>query len=488
MAKKNILFIDPPGAYAKIVNTGLGYIASSLNKHSDCNFKVIDLNNVRKNRDKVMTDAFSGCEVDAVGVSLNVGSMHAMPALLSKIKNYFPGSKVFIGGPHVTLHYKKLLMDFAQFVDFAVVRETERTISKIIDNIHDKEALSDIPGVVLKEGLDKNIFGETIDDIDTIDFPSYECFESVKRNNCSMEYYPIITSRGCPYSCIFCAGPKISGKKWRFRNPESVVDEIEFALKRYKTRNLEIFDDNFLLDKKRAVNIMEMILKRNIKMRLRFGNGVRADKLDEENVKLMKAAGLYEVGMGIESADPDIFRNIKKGEGFEAIEKAIGLLKKYDIHMGGSFIIGLPGATLAKDINSIKFANRMGFSWRYTAWCYFTPYPSTEAYDMIRKEVDEETIEKSHRRGHFTANFIETKDYPLEERIIVRSIAAKIPPVHPGYSKRKLLKLFLKTEATILKNRDKNLSFLKFNFLMLERMFYFMKLWVTNKVNPEAYL
>jgi len=485
---KNILFIDPPGAYAKIVNTGLGYIAASLKKHSDCNFKIIDLNNFRKNRDRILKDAFSGCRVDAVGISVNVGSMHAIPALLSKIKDYFPDSKVFIGGPHISLHYKRLLKDFVQFIDFAVIRETERTISKIIDNIYDRKALSDIPGVVSREEPDRDIYGETIDDINAVSFPSYECFESVKRNNCSMEYYPIITSRGCPYSCIFCAGPKISGKKWRFRNPESVVDEIESALKKYKTRNLEIFDDNFLLDKRRVVEIMEMILKRNIKMRFRFGNGVRADKLDEENVKLMKKAGLYEVGMGIESADPDIFRSIKKGENFEVIEKAIGLLKKYDIHVGGSFIIGLPGSTMEKDVRSIKFANRMGFSWRYTAWCYFTPYPSTEAYDMIRKELDEEIIEKSHRRGHFTANFIETKDYPLEERIIVRSIAAKIPPVHPEYNKLKLLKLFLKTEATILKYRDKNLGFLKFNFLMIERMVHFIKLWVTNRVNPEAYL
>ena len=164
------------------------------------------------------------------------------------------------------------------------------------------------------------------------------------------------------------------------------------------------------------------------------------------------------------------------------------LLRKYNINVGGSFIIGLPGATLEKDIKSVKFANRMGFSWRHTAWCYFTPYPSTEAYDIIKKDVCEDLIERSHRRGHFTANFIETKEYPLEERIIVRSIGAKIPPVHPDYGKWALLILFLKIEATVLKYRDKDLSFFKFNALLLERIIIFLKLWLTKKISKEAYL
>jgi radical SAM superfamily enzyme YgiQ (UPF0313 family) len=484
---RNILFIDPPGAYSKIVNTGLGYIAASLKKNSNCNFKVVDLNNFGSRWGEIIEKAFDPKELDGIGISLNVGSMHAIPKVLQKVKEVYPYSKIFIGGSHVTLHCRRLLRDFSELVDFAVTCETERTISKIIDNIHEPKALSFIPGVTLNNGSVDCVAGERIDNIDAIDFPTYEYFESVKQNNCSMEYYPIMTSRGCPYSCTFCAGPKISGKKWRFRSPENVVDEIEMALKKYKTRNLEIFDDNFLLDKERVMKIMELILRRNIKMRLRFGNGVRADKLDEDNVSIMKRAGLYEVGMGIESADPEIFQSIKKGESFDKIVKAIKLLRKYKVHLGGSFIIGLPGANMEKDIKSIKFANSMGFNWRYTAWCYFTPYPSTEAYDMIRKEVDEELIEKSHRRGHFTANFIETKDYSLEERIIVRSIGAKIPPVHSEFSKWKLIEMFFKMEVTIFKYRDNNLSFIKFHFDMLERILDFLKALITGKVHKKAY-
>ncbi len=485
--KRNILFVDPPGAYSKIVNTGLGYIATSLKKKKDCNFKILDLNSFGNNGDSVLRKAFDPLKLDAIGISLNVGSMHSISALLRKIKDYYPCSTIFIGGSHVYVHYKKLLKEFAQFVDFAVIGETENTIADIVEYVKDKNKLSTIQGVVINEDIKEEIRGDRIGDINVIDFPAYEYFESVKQNNGAMEFYPIMTSRGCPYSCSFCAGPKISGKKWRFRNPESVVDEIEFALKKHKTQNLEIFDDNFLLDKERVIKIMEMILTRNIKMRFRFGNGVRADMLDEENVRIMKKAGLYEVGMGIESADPDLFQSINKGESFYKIENAIKLLQKHDINVGGSFIIGLPGSTLEKDIKSIKFANRMGFNWRHTAWCYFTPYPSTRAYDMIKKEMDEELIEKSYRRGHFTANFIETKDYSLEERIIARSIGAKIPPVHPDWSKKKLFGLFLKMEVIILKYRDRDLGFIQINLSILERLFNFFKSLISGKINKKAY-
>jgi len=485
--KKNILFIDPPGAYSKIVNTGLGYIASALRKDPGVNFKVLDLNSFGNDWNDILKNIFQNQKIDGIGVSINVGSMHAIPALLIKLKRYFPDAKIFIGGSHVYLDYKYLLEKFAEFVDFAVLGETENNISQIIANLGNRNGLSPLGAVVLKEDINKQVFPDRIEDINGIDFPDYGCFESVRRNNTTMDYYPILTSRGCPYSCIFCAGPKISGKKWRFRSPENVVEEIELAFKKYKTKNLEIFDDNFLLDKARAMSIMELILKRDIKMRLRFGNGVRADKLDDEIVGIMKRVGLYEVGIGIESADPEIFRSIKKGEDFEKIKQAISLLKKYDINLGGSFIIGLPNATLKKDIKSIKFVNRIGLNWKYVAWCYFTPYHYTEAYEMIKNEISADTIEKSYKRGHFTANYIQTKNYSLEERIIVRSVASRIPPMHADYSKIKLLKLFIKMEYVVFRNRDADLSFLKFNIEMLNKLFICFKRMLNNEVPKNAY-
>jgi len=487
--KSNVLFVDPQGGCSMRVNIGLGYMASSLKNSKNCNFKILDFNLIKEPYEKILKRIAKTQNIDGVGVTVNIGSMHAVPDLLSKIKVCFPKAKIFIGGPHVTLLYKKLFSDFDGCFDFAVIGETEKTISNIVENIHNKDELSKLPGVIFEGNLDNPPKGDIVDNIDEIDFPSYECFESVKRTNNEMNYYQILTSRGCPYNCTYCAGPKISGKKWRARSPQNVISEIEFAFKKYKTNNLEIIDDNFPLSEERMMTILDMILKKDIKMRFRFANGIRADKLNEKNVKVMKKAGLFEVSLGIETADPDLFLSLKKGETFDKIERAVKVLQKFDIKIGGSFIIGLPGATLERDMQSVKFANKSHFSWKQMAWFYFIPYPFTEAYDIFKKEINnQEIIDKSYKRSAFTAQHIETTNYPLEERVIVRSIASRIPPVHPEFSKWRLLKMFLKMELTILKYRDKNLSFIKFHLDMINRILRFSKLWITGQVHPKAYL
>ncbi|MEA3369348.1 MAG: radical SAM protein [Candidatus Ratteibacteria bacterium] len=487
--KRNILFIDPQGGCSMRVNIGLGYIASSLKNNKNCNFRILDFNLIKEPYEKILKEIANSQTIDGVGVTINIGSMHAIPDLLKKIKMYFPKARVFIGGPHVTLLYKKLFAAFPGYFDFAVVGETENTISSIIENLHLKDELASLPGVVLKDDLDKVHQGDMVANLDELDFPAYERFESVRRNNNAMGYYQILTSRGCPYNCTYCAGPKISGKKWRYRSPENVVAEIEFAFKKHQTNNLEIIDDNFPLKEDRMMTILDTILKKDIKMRFRFANGIRADKLNEGNVKVMKKAGLFEVSLGIETADPDLFLSLKKGETFDKIERAVEVLQKFDIKIGGSFIVGLPGATLERDMKSIKFANKSGFSWRQMAWFYFIPYPFTEAHDIFRKEIhNEEVIDQSYQRSAFTAQQIETENYPLEERIIVRSIASRIPPIHPGFGKWRLLKLFLKMELTILKHRDKNLGFIRFHMDMTNRIMRFLKLWLTGQVHPKAYL
>lgn len=486
--KQNILFIDPQGGYSTSAHIGLGYIASSLKNDKECNFKIFDFNRINEPYENILKSASKEQKVEGIGITLNIGSMHAVPDLLKKIKIYFPEAKVFIGGPHVSLLCKKLLTDFAKYVDFAVIGETERTISGIVENIHNRDALSKLTGVVFKEDLDEEHTADLVNNLDELDFPSYEYFESVKRSQNQMESYQILTSRGCPFSCTYCAAFKISGRKWRYRSPQNVVEEIEFAFKKYKTNNLEIVDDNFPLSQERTMAIMEMILEKNIKMRFRFANGIRADKIDEENLAIMKRAGLFEATIGIEAANPELFLSINKGETFDKIEKAVKLLRKFDIKIGGNFIIGLPGASLDKDMASVKFASKYHFGWRSTAWFYFIPYPFTEAYDIFKKEVnDGKMIESSYQRGGFTAQHIETPNYPLEERIIVRSIGSRIPPLHPEFSKWKLLKLFLKMEATIFKHRDENLGLIKFHLEMLDRIIYLFKLYLRGKVHKKAY-
>ena len=123
---------------------------------------------------------------------------------------------------------------------------------------------------------------------------------------------PIITTRGCPYSCIYCSAPITAGKRMRYRNPVKVVDGIEMLIKKYGVKEVQIEDDNFTLKRVHTVAICEEIIKRKIKIHWGLPNGVRIDKLDPDLLKLMKKAGCYQMSLGIESANQRILDLIKK--------------------------------------------------------------------------------------------------------------------------------------------------------------------------------
>ena len=114
---------------------------------------------------------------------------------------------------------------------------------------------------------------------------------------------PIITTRGCPYSCTYCSAPITAGKRMRYRDPKNVVDEIEMLVNDFGVKEIQIEDDNFTLNRKHCITICEEILKRGIKVLWSLPNGVRIDKLDKEMLLLMKKAGCVSMALGIESAN-----------------------------------------------------------------------------------------------------------------------------------------------------------------------------------------
>jgi len=167
--------------------------------------------------------------------------------------------------------------------------------------------------------------------------------------------YPIMTSRGCPYNCIFCCVGKTSGKKWRTRDIKEVIKEIEYAKRKFNIKSFCVFDDNFTMDMERAKEFCKMLKEINLPW---CAVNCRADKVDYELLKNIKESGCEFVHFGIESADPDVFKGIEKGETLEQIEKAIHLAKKAGLKVGGSFIIGLPNSTYESEMKSLAFAKK----------------------------------------------------------------------------------------------------------------------------------
>jgi radical SAM superfamily enzyme YgiQ (UPF0313 family) len=167
---------------------------------------------------------------------------------------------------------------------------------------------------------------------------------------------PITITRGCPYSCTFCAGNFISGKIFRKRSARHVVEEIKTLHDKYGIREIHITDDNFTLDKDFAKDVLRHIKQMDFKISWSVPNGIRAESLDEELLSLMKETGLYLISLGIESGSDRILKLMKKNTTTSLMKDTIERIRKFDIDIAGFFIIGFPGETLGDIERTIQFS------------------------------------------------------------------------------------------------------------------------------------
>jgi len=258
-------------------------------------------------------------------------------------------------------------------VDFVVVGEPENTISELVEAIEQgKQSFNTIKGLGFREN-GKPILTDSrppIDNLDILPFPARHLLpmdvyaKAVKQNPLRGEihkpYTIIITSRGCPYNCVFCSSCVVWGKKWRPRSAKNVVDEVEQVVKKFEIRQIDFSDDNMTLDRQRMMDICDLIIERRIKVEWFTPNGIRADTLDEALLRRMKAAGCRKIRIAPESGVQRIVNDvIKKNLDLRKVEEAVVLCKKVGIKVGCFFVIGLIGETKADIEETINFAYKL---------------------------------------------------------------------------------------------------------------------------------
>jgi radical SAM superfamily enzyme YgiQ (UPF0313 family) len=409
-----VALIDPP-SISKGFNLGLGILAARLKKQG-CDVKVIDLNNRRGNYAERIKSILN---YGMIGISIKSFTLKSAYRIIKEIDR----KDIFCGGPHVILDGVKLLNEIPE-IEIGFVSEAEDSLIEVLESKTKGYSLNNIEGIVYRKnthpgGIYVSSPRPFNNDIDTFPFPDYSTFDSVKKG---IYNYPILTSRGCPYSCVYCCVGKISGKKIRYRSIENVLQELNVAQRRFLSKKFSILDDNFTFDITRAKKFCKALKKSNLDLTWGCPNGVRADRIDEELVSLMKDSGCEQATIGIENLDEKIFQSIKKGESKETIIKTIGLFKKYRIKIDGFFIIGLPGDTFIKAKHSVIEARRLGLN--HIGWNMFVPYPHTEAWEWARKNAN---ILSDWKDGfHFGPNVsptFETNEFSKKEMVCAYRLA-----------------------------------------------------------------
>ncbi|NTV22782.1 MAG: radical SAM protein [Nanoarchaeota archaeon] len=347
------------------VNIGLGYLNRQL---CDCGHKTLLLDFGVTNNISV-SDAISKFRPDYVLVSVSEFTLKEANTISREVRHV---SKCIIvaGGPLLNMDYHNFLR--LDSFDFGIVGDG-RNISAMLKDLT-------LPGHVYVKG--KLVFtgkaeGESIDSLAA---PLYneEIYGTFRSRKFS---YIMMTSRGCPYHCIFCPNPLLSGKKWIARSPENVIEEIRSLHFNHGIDTFNIMDDNFSLDKTRAKVLLKKVLQLPFKVRYILGNGLRADTIDDELAELLKVTGCLRVPIGVENADPKIHKLVEKGVSLKIVEKAIITLKKHRLNTEAFMIIGLINEDKSSLLRSLEFIKNMNITAR---WYIAMPMPGTVFYEWVK--------------------------------------------------------------------------------------------------------
>ena len=355
---------------------GLGYLASSLLTDGH-NVKLLDC--VAKNIDVIRE--IQSFRPDFIGITILSASYTASIRLIKEIKQ-FSNAKIVIGGQHPTALPEQSLKDTN--ADYCIIGEGEETFKELCSNsnVYSISGLAINSNNIISFTKERNL----IKDINSIPFPAWNLIKPEmyppSPHGAFYKYFPIapiITTRGCPYDCLFCASKNMWKGKLRIRNASNVVDEIELLNKGYGIKEFHFEDDNLTFSKSHAMDICEEIVERKLKIVWACPNGVRIDKLDHELIHAMKRAGCYQLSFGIESGNQQILDSINKHLKLEIVPDIIDQVKSEGIITNGFFIIGLPDDTIETVEDTINFALKVPFD--RVQFSRFMPLPGTQPFN-----------------------------------------------------------------------------------------------------------
>ena len=379
--------------------------------------------------------------------------------LISAVKSINQDIIIVVLGLHPSARPKECLAN--PNVDFVVIGEPEQTMFELVDVLEQKnlEGIEKVKGI----GFVKN--GKTvitplrppIEDLDSLPFPARHLlpmdkyFEAVKetplRGEIRKPWVMMITSRGCPYDCVFCSIHNVMGKKWRGRSPQNVVDEINQLVHTYKIKQIDFYDDNMTLNKKRMETICDLIVKEGLDIEWYTPNGVRADTLDENLLKKMKASGCKKIRIAPESGVQNVLDKIvKKNLNLKDVEKAVVLSKKVGIKVGCFFVMGLIGET-KEDINeTIRYAYKLkslGADRFY--FSVAMPVYGTELYEQAKKG-DFLKADFSDEALAGVEPLIETPEFTTDD---LRELCARANRINYAFTINKFIKALREPKRTI---------------------------------------
>lgn len=319
---------------------------------------------------------------DIIGLSINVSNIENSLSTIERISRTWPEKRIVVGGPFPMSAPEQLIRQ--EGIHAVAIGEGE----EVMHQLATEESWHYIKGLYLKDNAGKISFTgerEPIKNLDRLPFPALDRVDLSRYYSPIKKALPIsniMTSRGCPFNCIFCF--KTMGGAWRARSAKNVADEIEWQVRALGAREICIYDDNFTMDVKRAEEICDEIIERKIKVRLQLTNGIRVDRLTRATLQKLKAAGVWLVGVAPETGNRETLRRISKGFDLDKVSDVVRWCKEEGLATYSFFMIGFPWEKKAHIEDTIRFA--AGLDTELTQFSRVTAFPGTALYDILLRE------------------------------------------------------------------------------------------------------
>lgn len=378
---------------------GLMYMASYLrSRQSDHEIEILDLRCHRRPFN-LLRQRLQSLDPQIVAVSALTCEAESLHQIAAIVKNRNSSTVVVVGGPHISACTNDVTED--QNIDVLVVGEGEETFVELVQALKNGKGLSGIAGTAwrVNDTMEWGPLRAPIAELDSIPFPAWDLIDidlyarfgragNIKRGR----FLPLFTSRGCPYQCYYCHN--LFGKSFRSRSAGNVVEEIRQIVEKYGVTDIEVYDDIFNLDLDRAKAICQGLVELNLSLSLAFPNGVRADQLDHELVKLLAAAGTTNLAVAVETASQRLQKRIGKNLNLERVKQAISWADEAGIVTNGYFMLGFPGETSEEIRQTISYAETTDLF--FASFFIVTPYPGTPLWDETMSETCASSLDFSN--------------------------------------------------------------------------------------------
>jgi len=425
MSKTKFLLINPPRIHRPsfndfVVNIPIGLlsIAAYLQKSPSLLVSIIDCLvesfEIHQNNGYIrygmsfaeLKRRVSATDPDIIGIAFPFSTQSDICIKTAEnLKNILPHVLVIAGGPHATVAAKKIL-NGSSAVDICVIGEGELTLSELLDHYrienHSFTSLNDINGIAYKD-INGNVLHtksrKYISELDNLPYPAYYLVDMEQYLQNKFSYgrrtpyvnakrVNMITSRGCPFDCIFCSIHLSMGRKWRAHSAEYVANHIESLISQHDIEYIHFEDDNFTCDLKRFDKILDIFHEKKIKIGWDNQNGMRADNWTFDRLTNAKKSGCSMINISIESGVQEVLdKIIKKNLKLTDVMETIKLCREVGLPVVAFFVIGIPGETVDEMKKTLLFAIKLHKYYNVdSAIMVATPFYGTRLYELCKEK------------------------------------------------------------------------------------------------------